>query len=384
MYNVDFKTILRGLLPGGAAWAVKPLGTFDSLLEGLSAALSETKEHLASLANIRDPDLTFMLSDLEREHGVIPTGGLSEAERRELLRSVAFASPGMGATHLQEKLHAAGFTNIFVHENDPAGDPNYYLVGSDWSAVCGYETTVCGHEDAYCGRTGIGGYLLVNGPTRIPGATEDFVYEVDSAQPETWSLVFFVGGVRSTPGESWFIIEDGDMEYKANPNLVADGDMQASGTAHWEAALGSVVGKVGPSGGDTWLEVGQTNPIVTFCAAENSFSDYVPGVQYRVTGQCLVFVVDPDEYKRPVLWFGSGEWTGSDTSGVWQDIDWLVYYDESWASGFYVGANWIGEYPDEFVAFNNLVIVPAADGPEGDGTSAWTPGGGATLTKVVE
>jgi len=202
---IDFKTILESLLPKGAAWVAKSGGGLDNLLEGLGETFSGLRDGLEALSNIRDPETTTILSDLEHEYGLIPDVGLTDAERRETLKGLVFAKPGMGVDHMTAELHKAGFTDLFAYQNDPAINPEFYTDGT-WSAWCGGEDSFCGGEDAYCGyESGGGGYILIN------DNSADATTSVPN-DPTIWHLVFFIGGVRTDETVGWFLLVDGDQE----------------------------------------------------------------------------------------------------------------------------------------------------------------------------
>ncbi len=215
---IDFKTILESLLPKGAAWLAKSGSGLDNLLEGVGSSFSSLRDDLETLSNIRDPDNTPILADLEHEYGVIPDVGLTEAERRETLRGIVFAKPGMGVDHMTAELHNAGFTNLFAYQNDPLTNPEFYTDGT-WSAWCGGQDSFCGGEDAYCGyESGGGGYILIN--DNAADATTDVPND-----PTIWHLVFFVGGTKTAATAGYFVLVDGDME--------------AATTAAWTSGPGS-------------------------------------------------------------------------------------------------------------------------------------------------
>ncbi|HPA72822.1 MAG TPA: hypothetical protein PKY31_11165, partial [Spirochaetota bacterium] len=163
MFN---RRIINALLPFGAAWFPKAAGFFDNLLEGIAQNQQSVKDDLDLLGKIRDPETTPVLSDLEKEFGVVHATLATEAERRSRLKSVKFQRATLATSEvLQAKLRAAGFTDVYVHDNDPGVDPDIFLA-QDFNMRCGDllpggNDAQCGEPEAYCAQ--VGGELLVNG-----------------------------------------------------------------------------------------------------------------------------------------------------------------------------------------------------------------------------
>jgi hypothetical protein len=237
MSDFKYSDILRTLFPKGPIWSFKAFGDADKLVETIGDAKETVRAFLKSIANTRTPDLTPVLSDLEREYGITPASGLTEAQRREILAGYVYAKVGSGKDDLEARLHAAGFTELFVYPNDPIVNPGYYATGI-WTAVCNHQDTVCGNQDCYCGQLGLGGYVLANGPVYdVDG--DPHAYEIPT-EPETWPMVFFVGGPKAETVTGYIIFLDGDMEF-GSENILEDGDAEDPGTDVWTA------GEVAPS-----------------------------------------------------------------------------------------------------------------------------------------
>lgn len=222
----------RTLLPKGAFWFPVLNGYYDLLLQGIGDNLEEVYDFLKNLAFIRNPYLTPYLSDLEREYGILTDTQISEVDRRNILAGIVYASPGTGGvSDLQDALHRAGFTNLFVYQNDPYVDPRRFI-GDRFICVAGNATSVAGNANAIAGVRG-GGYLLVNqssftlanvwnvvaggniafagNPNAIAGGSNGFQsvltdFEIPD-NPERWNYVFFVGGLASR----WETFKDWDM-----------------------------------------------------------------------------------------------------------------------------------------------------------------------------
>ena len=227
------RAVYEALLPPGSIWNPKPDGGLDLLLLGMADGDGDVIDDLAALANLRNPDLTTILSDLEKEYGIVPASTATEAERRAALAVAVYrrASNGSGET-LQAALQAAGF-DVQVHENSPAVDPDTFLnavflmYADGPNAFAGFVPSGGGASTAVAGKTG--GFLLVNGQTfeqsplylSFAGATTmvagngdaysgkfdelklDPIFYPVSDDPTTWPLYFFVGGdaTRNVSGE---------------------------------------------------------------------------------------------------------------------------------------------------------------------------------------
>ncbi len=238
MSDFDYADMLRTLLPKGPIWAFRAFGDADKLIDAIGEVKDTIRLYLRSLAGVRDPDLTPILPDLEREYGITPVASLTEAERRAILAGYAYAKAGNSSKDdLEARLHAAGFTDLFVHHNHPVVNPAYYTA-SAWAAVLGYQDTVCGNQECYCGQIGVGGYVLANGKVfKADGSEHEYVLPVE---PETWPLAFFVGGAKVGTTTGFVIFLDGDMEYGTDPaTIMQDGDAELTGTSFWTAGEGA-------------------------------------------------------------------------------------------------------------------------------------------------
>lgn len=237
MSNFKYSDVLRTLFPKGPIWAFKAFGHADQLIETIGDAKEIIRTYLKALTSIRTPISTPILSDLEREYGITPVGSLTEAERREILAGYVYAKVGSGKDDLQARLHAAGFTDLFVHHNDPIVNPSYYA-GGLWSAVCAHEDSVCGNQECYCGQLGVGGYVLANGPV-YDGSGNLHDYAIPTAS-ETWPMVFFIGSQKTGATVGFVVFQDGDMEYGTDPDsAIEDGDAELVGTSFWTAGEGA-------------------------------------------------------------------------------------------------------------------------------------------------
>lgn len=208
------RKVFNSLLPPGPLFVAQLDKDMDNLFNGISANAEVPRAFLAQLSDIRNPFKTTILSDLEREYGILTNENIPEDTRRQRLASLVYASASHGSEDdLQSALDAAGF-NVLIHQNDPAVDPAIFLTQA-FLMVAGGDNAYAGRTDAFAGQTG--GELLVNGDifqTRpiytsvagtmyagdgsVAGTFDDFEtvpieYEVPT-DPLTWPAVFFVGG----------------------------------------------------------------------------------------------------------------------------------------------------------------------------------------------
>ena len=160
------RAVLNSLLPQGQFWTPAAQSDYDKLLNGIADNSESVYQVLKSLADIRSAEKTPTLEDLEKEYGIIPATLATEAERRSRLEAFIYRRAGTGAWDLlQSKLREAGFTDVYVHPNDPAVDPNIFLEQA-FNMVCGDllpggNFAQCGEPEAICCQ--VGGELLVNG-----------------------------------------------------------------------------------------------------------------------------------------------------------------------------------------------------------------------------
>lgn len=217
------RQVIEALLPPGSLWVPEDGDDLDRLIDGIAENHEQTRLLLASLARLRNPRLTPVLSDLEKEYGIVPDDSVSEDIRRARLLATKNARAGNGTDiFMQDRLREAGF-DVYVHVNNPPVDPNLFLFPSATSF--GGENAFFGNENAFFG--GSNGQLIVNGPTYTHplevgsifggqfaifgnenalftgGAIFEQVlieYEIPS-DPGYWPLFFFVGGAATRDGD---------------------------------------------------------------------------------------------------------------------------------------------------------------------------------------
>jgi hypothetical protein len=188
MSNSDLiRAVIDAVLPSGAVWEYKERGDLSKLYDAIADNAGEVQDFLSTLAYVRDPQLTSVLDDLERDYDVRKDSSLTEQQRRDYLSSVFPRRTTGTAEYMEDQLHSAGFTDVFVYRNDPPINP----LGFGWT-ICGNEYAVCGYEFAQCGGAVFRGILLVNGN----GEDDQFV-PCDDECSGYWAGVFFVGGVAT-------------------------------------------------------------------------------------------------------------------------------------------------------------------------------------------
>jgi len=202
--NLTFTEFVQSLLPKGALWKPRPpkggytfvvtksgeyvvtkdgkyvvigndedrVGFLQLLISGIGDNAESLNQSLQALAYIRDPMLTPILSDLEKEYGIITDETKPEEDRRIYLRGIKYARAGLGdLDYLQTALQNAGF-DVQVHANNLATNPLQFYGG-------------------------YGGILIVN---KSSDETED---PAGMAITQRWNYTFFVGGdaTRSEDGQ---------------------------------------------------------------------------------------------------------------------------------------------------------------------------------------
>src|SRR3990172_5579260 len=218
------RDVLDRLLPEGAAWVPATADDYDLLLEGVADNSEAVRLDMDKLRHIRNPKLTPILSDLEKEFAVIPSATATEAERRQRLAAWMFRRNGQPTYEfLEENLMGAGF-DVLVWPNAPMVAPAIFLLQA-FMMTCGDflpsgNEAQCGEPEAFCAE--VGGELLVNGEIFLqyphfivlcgeadaqcgePDAKagqfnhiilEEILYTIPT-DSGYWPAIFFVGGDR--------------------------------------------------------------------------------------------------------------------------------------------------------------------------------------------
>ena len=206
-----FRSVFDSLLPPGSIWTLKEGGDFDLLMDGISDNYDSVRTFLNTLAFLRDPQRTSILTDLEREYGVVPNSNLSEQERRDRLTvqkndRISDGSPDT----LQQYLRDSGF-DVYVYQNDPAVDPE--IIVSLSKIYCDGYNAYCGRTDAYAQKfftliiNGLSGFLdypSLKSPYKTYcgdsaaycGRPDAYCQKllIELADSDYWHLIFFIGG----------------------------------------------------------------------------------------------------------------------------------------------------------------------------------------------
>jgi hypothetical protein len=129
------RAILDATLPPGSAWHPQPGGDLDHLLDGIGDDLQTVYDFLSNLDDIRNPRTTPYLDDLERDYGITPNAGLTDAQRRMTLLLVKYQRNHRGTINdLQTALDRAGLGaggyGLVVYANDPPVDPGPFIAGT--------------------------------------------------------------------------------------------------------------------------------------------------------------------------------------------------------------------------------------------------------------
>ena len=164
-YIYTEETLVNELAPGTTSFRRHlKAGDLKRMLIGAADNHQIMRDFLRTLAFLRDPQNTPILSDLEKEYGVRTDTGLTEQERRDKLDAIVYAPASSGAAdYLQDQLHAAGFTNLYVYRNDKSNDPGMFYGGP-------------------------GGEMITNNKEYDRTITEARKYQ------KLWPHVFFIGG----------------------------------------------------------------------------------------------------------------------------------------------------------------------------------------------
>lgn len=172
MPDLLMREFFDAIRPPGAFWKPRPGSDLDHLWDGISTNWQEIFDLLSELGDVRNPEATTFLEDLERDFGITPNPQLSVAQRIAILKTRMFTrGRKWSPSDMQLVLDASGFGSggygLTVIPNDPAVDPAQFLTG-DWQTVCGSAEACCGYEvggtwQAFCGAGPGIAELIVNG-----------------------------------------------------------------------------------------------------------------------------------------------------------------------------------------------------------------------------
>jgi uncharacterized protein YmfQ (DUF2313 family) len=209
------KSALLALLPDGEIHTIAPDEDYDKLLDGLAQNWEIITGFAENTGNVRAPEKTAQLDELEREFGV-PDPALPEETRRTQLTAVKYENTqGNGSfSYIQEYLNEAGF-DVQVHHNDPSVDPALFpgdiLVNGRISYTAPAYEMQCAGANAFCGNNNaVCGFFKTF-------YTTDVIYELPT-DPDAWPFIFFVGGDATRDGSGYLTsIAPADV-YKTRKN----------------------------------------------------------------------------------------------------------------------------------------------------------------------
>ena len=201
MLNDVCSLITKASLPKGKAWELKPDGDYEKTIDGIGEILSIICEKAEAVKNVRNPLLTNLLNDLEREYGVLKNADLNEDERRAVLSEKKYNSIIQGNPERLQSILQQIDSRIKVYQNSPAVDPTSFI-GQ------GFLIIDTGRGDA------AGGAIPAN----------------------SWPFVFFVGGdvTRDVDG-SILTMEELVLSIERE-QLVTDAIIAYKGIYNWTAA----------------------------------------------------------------------------------------------------------------------------------------------------
>lgn len=384
---VNMKAVFEALLPKGAAWEPIIDGDFDKLLSGIGDNAELMREFLKNLANIRDPKLTPILKDLEKEYGLVTNTQISESDRRNQLAAIKYAKRHKGTfDELQSVLQAAGFDVVIV-PNYPAIDPNSVLLNT-YAMHAGYDTSLAGYESAPGVMESIachqGGELIVNGNLYdqeygyLIAAGSDIAYAgYDTAHAGFFefesmikTLIQYVIPSEKATWPRVFFICKAVSQYES----LIDWNMEYPGANHWEPGSVTVLTKETFALNDAWMELPETKfwtPInnATLSKVESSL-DYsnqalriayngtntpgatqyplLPGCQYNIKGYAR-----GDGSINPQIQTPAGNvWTGIPSTD-WQYFD-VDFTPTSLSNELFF---FCGAVSDHWVEFDKITLT---------------------------
>lgn len=237
---LNFRDVIQALFPDGVIWNPVEGGFYDNILKGVGDNVESAYVYLKLLASVRDPFATLLLTDLEKEYGIVSDFRLTEDERRTALSAIKYAKPKSGsASELEIILRDAGF-DVRVHQNNPPVDPATFI-DADYQMVAGGDLAYAGDPEAYAGF--VGSDLLVNGdnftatvlyemqaagaeafagePSAVAGyfldVEKDYIEYELPVSSDRWPFVFFIGGEVT----GWLQLKDWKMEKEHTADWIA-------------------------------------------------------------------------------------------------------------------------------------------------------------------
>jgi len=146
-----FLRVYQHLLPNAKAWRITTAKTLRSFFEGLAGAPEDARTFLDAVYGDIFPATTRELAAWEEQFGI--DANPVEATRRLNLAAEWAAGGGQSPGYIQDVLHTAGFTNVYIHEWWESGPPYVARDPRDYTTVPNLGTVQCGEAIAVCGET---------------------------------------------------------------------------------------------------------------------------------------------------------------------------------------------------------------------------------------
>lgn len=191
---MDFLRTFEHLLPDATAWRLWVGKKLRQLFEGLTGAPQDAREFVDDVHDDLFPTTTRALPLWEQQFAL--GGSTDDTIRRQKLDAAWKNTGGQSPRYIQDILHAAGFTSVFIHEWWSSGppyiarDPRLYtevpLLGT---VQCGEAFAQCGERDAQCNSflaNEIHYLVNLDLTKRPPPPVPD--------DPDTWPYFLYFGG----------------------------------------------------------------------------------------------------------------------------------------------------------------------------------------------
>lgn len=191
---MSFLRIFEHLLPRGEAWKLRPVTKkLRELFAGLTDAPTRARDFVDDAHDDLYPEHTRALEQWEAQFALSGSG--TDADRRAQLDATWKALGGQSPRYIEDVLHAAGFTQVFVHDWWSSGPPYVARDPRLYTTQPTIGTVQCGEPLAQCGEPGaLANAFLANEPgyivnldltpTAPPPVPDD---------PDTWPYFLYFG-----------------------------------------------------------------------------------------------------------------------------------------------------------------------------------------------
>jgi len=221
-----FKTF-KHLFPKALAWSFPFNGFLKKYIEGLSETPNDIRDFADNVYLDIFPQTTRELELWEQQFNITASG--TDQQRRANLAARWIAQGGQGKDYLESVIHAAGFTDVFLHPwfnaDGSTKNPNFFLRNSqtEYLFVTGQTGLQTGDGTTQTsGTLSISAFVIVTGQTGIQtggldqqttGATFPFVpYLFYTGKPNAQTG----DGVTQTAGQ---IDPQGSLLVNKGPNV---------------------------------------------------------------------------------------------------------------------------------------------------------------------